>query len=38
MDLKSGISTVDGGGGRAPGATTSGRGRVTGTFTVPKKQ
>jgi lipopolysaccharide export system protein LptA len=38
MDLKTGLSTVDGGGGRGPGATTSGSGRVTGTFTVPKKQ
>jgi lipopolysaccharide export system protein LptA len=38
MDLKSGLSTVDGGGGRGPGATRNGSGRVTGTFTVPKKQ
>jgi lipopolysaccharide export system protein LptA len=37
MDLKSGLSTVDGGGGRAPGATTGG-GRVSGTFTVPKQK
>jgi lipopolysaccharide export system protein LptA len=37
MDLKSGLSTVDGGGGRSPGA--AGRsGRVTGTFTVPKQR
>jgi lipopolysaccharide export system protein LptA len=36
MDLKSGLSTVDGGGGRGPGAGTSGR--VTGTFTVPAKK
>jgi len=36
MDLKSGLSTVDGGGGRVPGSTTNG-GRVTGTFSVPKK-
>jgi lipopolysaccharide export system protein LptA len=38
MDLKSGLSTVDGGGGRGPGAARNGSGRVTGTFTVPKKQ
>lgn len=38
MDLKSGLSTVDGGGGRGPGAGRNGGGRVTGTFTVPKKQ
>jgi hypothetical protein len=37
MDLKSGLSTVDGGG-RGPGAGRNGGGRVTGTFTVPKKQ
>lgn len=36
IDLKSGLSTVDGGGGRVPGSTSSG-GRVTGTFSVPKK-
>jgi lipopolysaccharide export system protein LptA len=38
MDLKSGLSTVDGGGGRGPGAAGNGSGRVSGTFTVPKKQ
>jgi len=38
MDLKSGLSTVDGGGGRGPGATTGGSGRVSGTFTVPKQK
>jgi lipopolysaccharide export system protein LptA len=38
MDLKSGLSTVDGGGGRVPGATTGSSGRVTGTFTVPKQK
>lgn len=37
MDLKSGLSTVDGGGGAAPGTSTQG-GRVTGTFTVPKQK
>jgi lipopolysaccharide export system protein LptA len=37
MDLKSGLSTVDGGGGPAPG-TSSSSGRVSGTFTVPKQQ
>ena len=37
MDLKSGLSTVDGGGGRGPGGGRSGSGRVSGTFTVPKK-
>lgn len=37
MDLKSGLSTVDGGGGKGPGGTASGSGRVSGTFTVPKK-
>jgi len=37
MDLKSGLSTVDGGGGRGPGSSATGRGRVSGTFTVPKK-
>jgi lipopolysaccharide export system protein LptA len=36
MDLKTGLSTVDGGGGRGPGASRNG-GRVSGTFTVPKK-
>ena len=36
MDLKSGLSTVDGGGGPAPGTSSQG-GRVTGTFTVPKQ-
>jgi lipopolysaccharide export system protein LptA len=36
IDLKSGLSTVDGGGGRGPGASSNG-GRVTGTFSVPKK-
>lgn len=36
MDLKSGLSTVDGGGPRTPGTPGSG-GRVSGTFTVPKK-
>jgi lipopolysaccharide export system protein LptA len=36
MDLKSGLSTVDGGGGAGPGK--SGSGRVSGTFTVPKQQ
>ena len=35
MDLKSGLSTVDGGGGPAPGTSTSGR--VSGTFTVQKR-
>jgi lipopolysaccharide export system protein LptA len=35
MDLKSGLSTVDGGGGRGPGAR---GGRVSGTFTVPKQK
>ena len=34
MDLKSGLSTVDGGGGKGPGAG----GRVSGTFTVPKQK
>ena len=38
MDLKSGLSTVDGGGARAPGSTTGTSGRVTGTFTVPKQK
>lgn len=37
MDLKSGLSTVDGGGTRAPGSK-GPSGRVSGTFTVPKKQ
>ena len=36
MDLKSGLSTVDGGGGKGPGGT--GGGRVSGTFTVPKQK
>ena len=36
IDLKSGLSTVDGGGGRVPGSTSNG-GRVSGTFSVPKK-
>ena len=36
MDLKSGLSTVDGGGGPAPGTSSHG-GRVSGTFTVPKQ-
>lgn len=35
MDLKTGLSTVDGGG---PAGTTSAQGRVSGTFTVPKQQ
>lgn len=34
IDLKSGLSTVDGGGPTAQGAT-GGKGRVSGTFTVP---
>jgi len=37
MDLKSGLSAVDGGGGRGLSASRSGSGRVSGTFTVPKK-
>jgi lipopolysaccharide export system protein LptA len=37
MDLKTGLSTVDGGGGPAPGTSSQG-GRVSGTFTVPKQQ
>jgi lipopolysaccharide export system protein LptA len=37
MDLKSGLSTVDGGGARAPGSTGTS-GRVSGTFTVPKQK
>jgi len=36
MDLKSGLSTVDGGGAKGPG--TNGGGRVSGTFTVPKQK
>lgn len=37
MDLKSGLSTVDGGGGKGPGAS-GNSGRVTGTFSVPKQK
>jgi lipopolysaccharide export system protein LptA len=37
MDLKTGLSTVDGGGGPAPGTSSHG-GRVSGTFTVPKQK
>lgn len=41
IDLDSGLSTVDGsaaGGSSAAPGTPSGRGRVTGTFTVPQKK
>jgi lipopolysaccharide export system protein LptA len=41
IDLNSGVSSVDGGSGPAPsgvaGATSSGTGRVTGTFSVPEQ-
>ena len=39
IDLDTGVSTVDGaasGGGSLPGTTTTGRGRVTGSFSVPQ--
>jgi lipopolysaccharide export system protein LptA len=38
IDLKSGLSTVDGRGGAVPGATTGNNGRVSGTFSVPRQQ
>jgi len=37
LDLDTGRAVVDGGGKAAPGTTTGAGGRVTGTFTVPKR-